>query len=90
MEIEINREDFLSVFQTAATIAPTRSPKPILQNVKLVAETNETTILATDLEIGVRAKVPGVTVKAAGSAVLPGPDQQGSRHFSAQARVSFP
>jgi DNA polymerase-3 subunit beta len=71
VKIEINREDFLSVFQTAATIAPSRSPKPILQNVKLIAEKTGTTLLATDMEIGVRLNVPGVTVNTPGKAILP-------------------
>ncbi|MEC9091239.1 MAG: DNA polymerase III subunit beta [Planctomycetota bacterium] len=71
MKIEINREDFLSVFQTAAAIAPSRSPKPILQNVKLIAEKNSVTILATDLEIGVRVKVGEVKIEKSGSVVLP-------------------
>lgn len=71
MKIEINREEFLSVFQTAATVAPARSPKPILQNVKLIAEESGTTLLATDLEIGVRLSVPGVKVNVPGKAILP-------------------
>ncbi len=71
MKIEIKREEFLSVFQTAATIAPSRSPKPILQNVKLIAEESGTTLLATDLEIGVRLSVPGVKVNTPGKADLP-------------------
>lgn len=71
MKIEINREDFLSVFQTAASIAPTRSPKPILQNVKLIAGESSTTLLATDLDIGVRLTVPGVTVNTPGQVILP-------------------
>ena len=71
MKIEIKREEFLSVFQTAATVAPARSPKPILQNVKLIAEESGTTLLATDLEIGVRLSVPGVTVSVPGKVILP-------------------
>ena len=31
-----------------------RSPKPILQNVKMVAEKGVTTLLATDLEVGIQ------------------------------------
>ena len=86
MKIEINREDFLSVFQTAAAIAPSRSPKPILQNVKLIAEKNSVTILATDLEIGVRVKVGEVKIEksalsggsgGAGVVVLQAPEAPG-------------
>ena len=35
MKITCDREKLLAAFQTAAMVAPTRSPKPILQNVKL-------------------------------------------------------
>jgi DNA polymerase-3 subunit beta len=71
VKIEINREEFLSVFQTAASISPTRSPKPILQNVKLIAEESAATLLATDMEIGVRLNVPGVSVDTPGKCILP-------------------
>jgi DNA polymerase-3 subunit beta len=71
VKIEINREEFLSVFQTAAAIAPSRSPKPILQNVKLVAIESGATLLATDMEIGVRLSVPGITVITPGECILP-------------------
>lgn len=71
MKIEINREEFLSIFQTAAAVAPSRSPKPILQNVKLIAESSSATILATDLEVGVRLSVPGLKVETPGSCILP-------------------
>ena len=41
MKIKCNREKFLAAFQTTAAVAPTRSPKPILQNVKIeVSEQN--------------------------------------------------
>lgn len=71
MKIEVNREEFLSVFQTAASVAPTRSPKPILHNVKIIADKNSTTLVATDLEICVKLNVSGVDVKIPGRAVLP-------------------
>ena len=35
MKITCNREKMLHAFQTVAAIAPARSPKAILQNVKL-------------------------------------------------------
>ena len=41
MKFACERDKLLSAFQTAATVAPSRSPKPILQNVKLVAEPQE-------------------------------------------------
>jgi DNA polymerase-3 subunit beta len=53
-------------------VAPARSPKPILQNLKLVAEPDQTPILmATDLEVGIRHRVLGMKVERPGSVILP-------------------
>ncbi len=71
MKISFERKNFTRHFQTAASVAPTRSPKPILQNVKLEVSSEATTLMATDLEVGIRIAVPGVTVEAPGAAVLP-------------------
>lgn len=71
MKIVGERDKLLAAFQTAATVAPSRSPKPILQNIKLVAEKDKVTFLATDTEVGIRLEVPGVEVVAPGSVVLP-------------------
>ncbi len=70
MKLSASREQLLSAFQTAASVAPLRSPKPILQNVKLEAKKDGVTLLATDLEIGVRIEVPGIEVEAPGSVLL--------------------
>ncbi len=70
LKISCDREQLLQAFQTVATVAPTRSPKPILQNVKLEASENGVTLLATDLEIGISHKVTGVDVQSPGAAVL--------------------
>lgn len=70
MKLRCNREKLLAAYQTAALFAPAKSPKEILQNVKLDA--GETvTLSATDMEVGVRVNVEGVEVDAAGSMVLP-------------------
>jgi DNA polymerase-3 subunit beta len=71
MKIICNREKLLHAFQTVAPIAPARSPKPILQNVKLDVGASTATLMATDLEVGIRYEVTGIEVEAAGSAVLP-------------------
>lgn len=71
MKLSCEREKFLAAFQTAAAVAPARSPKPILQNVKIEASADSVTLMATDLEVGVRIEVPGVDVTSPGSAVLP-------------------
>lgn len=70
MKVTCQRDKLLSAFQTASAVAPARSTKPILQNVKFEVG-QQATLVATDLEVGVRVQVPGVEVNAAGSAVLP-------------------
>ncbi len=71
MKIKIRRESFLRVFQIAAAVAPARSPKTILQNVKLVVGKDGGILTATDMEVGVRLNVPDLDVISAGSAVIP-------------------
>jgi DNA polymerase-3 subunit beta len=71
MKVICDREKLLAAFQTASAVAPLRSPKPILQNVKFEVAPESATMLATDLEIGIRVAVPGIEIQAPGSAVLP-------------------
>ena len=71
MKIKIKREPFANVFAIAAIVAPTRSPKTILQNVKLEAIDNTVRLTATDMEVGVRLIVEDVEVESPGSAVIP-------------------
>src|SRR5262245_2847899 len=71
MKITCNREKLLHAFQTVAAIAPARSPKPILQNVKMEVTPTATTLMATDLEVGIRYEAAGVEVETPGAAVLP-------------------
>jgi len=71
VKVSSDREKLLSAYQTAATVAPSRSPKPILQNVKIDVVGDVATLMATDLEVGIRINVPGVEVKVPGSAILP-------------------
>ncbi len=71
MKITCNREQLLHAFQTVAAVAPSRSPKPILQNVKLEVTPEAATLMATDLEVGIRYAATGVEVETPGAAVLP-------------------
>lgn len=71
MKVACQREKLLSAFQTAASVAPARSPKPILQNVKLEVTAEDAVLLATDLEVGIRIHVSGFEVSAPGSVILP-------------------
>ena len=71
MKIRCNRSKFLEAFQIAASVAPSRSPKTILQNVKLDVTTDGAVLSATDLEVGIRYQVADVEVQVPGSVVLP-------------------
>jgi DNA polymerase-3 subunit beta len=71
MRLTCEREQLSQVFQLAAGVAPTRSPKPILENVKLEARVEGVTLMATDLEVGIRIEIPGIEVTAPGDVVLP-------------------
>ena len=55
----------------AGSIVATRTPKPILQCIKLVATDDTLTLLATDLEAGARHQVTAVQVEEPGEALLP-------------------
>lgn len=72
MKVLCDREGLLVAFGMVSGVVPTRSPKPILQNVKLVADPDEGSILmGTDLEVGIRHRVIGIKVERPGSAILP-------------------
>jgi DNA polymerase-3 subunit beta len=62
----------LAAFGMVGGVVPARSPKPILQNVKLVADPEGgSTLMATDLEVGIRYRVLGVKVDRPGAVILP-------------------
>ncbi len=71
MKLKIKRDSFFASFQLAAAVAPSRSPKPILQNIKIECTEDKTTLTATDMEVGVRMEVADVEVEAAGAAIIP-------------------
>ena len=48
-----------------------RTTKPILSNIKAVAQDDALTLMATDLEVGIRYELRGVTVHRPGEAILP-------------------
>src|SRR5262249_30404421 len=71
MKVHCHREGLLSAFQLAGAAVPSKEIKPILRNIKASAEDDKLTLLATDLELGIRLEVRGVRVEDAGDAVLP-------------------
>lgn len=72
MKISCLREPLTNAFSLAASIAPARSPKEILQNVKITASGGKLTLTATDMEVGIRLEVEeGLEIEAEGTALLP-------------------
>lgn len=71
MKIICEREAFQAAFQTAASVAPQRSPKPVLKNVLLQVTPQGGTLLATDLEVGIRIELSGLEVQTPGTVLLP-------------------
>ena len=71
MKVVVERESFLAAFQMAAAVAPNRSPRAILENVKFEVTETGSILMATDMEVGIRAAVTGVEVATPGVVVLP-------------------
>jgi DNA polymerase-3 subunit beta len=71
MKIRVTREPLLAAIQSAAAVVPSRSPKPVLTNVKFEADAGRAILSATDLEVGIRIELEGVEVDAAGTVLLP-------------------
>ncbi|MFM1903635.1 MAG: hypothetical protein RLZZ440_1535 [Planctomycetota bacterium] len=71
MRIRCPKEPLLAAVQTAASVVPTRSPKPVLTNIRLEAREQAAEISATDLEVGIRAELTGVETLAPGTVLLP-------------------
>jgi DNA polymerase-3 subunit beta len=72
MKITCQRDQLTNAFNLAASIAPTKSPKEILLNVKVTAANDKITLMSTDMDVGIRLEVvDGVEVEAEGTALLP-------------------
>src|SRR5436305_10103275 len=71
MKALCDREGLLEAFGMVSGVVTARSTKPILQNVKLVADGDGSTLMATDLEVGIRYRVLGVKVDQPGAVILP-------------------
>ncbi len=72
MKAICQREGLLAAVQLASVALPARDvAKPILKNLKAVAQEGRCTLMATDLELGIRLDVRGLTVQEPGEAILP-------------------
>ncbi|HBI41551.1 MAG TPA: DNA polymerase III subunit beta, partial [Planctomycetales bacterium] len=71
MRARCRREGLLSACQLASAALPAREVKPILRNLKAVAADGRCTLMATDLEVGIRLDVQGLAIEEPGEAILP-------------------
>lgn len=71
MQVIANREALSEAIAVAQGVVASRTPKPILQCVKLSATNDGLLVTATDLEVGVRYLIKQVEVSAPGEAVVP-------------------
>jgi len=71
MKITAKRENILEGLTLVSSIASIRSPKPILQDLKLETKESALEVSSTDLEIGVRFIVQDVEIKEKGVCALP-------------------
>lgn len=71
MKLYCERDALLGDCQLAAAAAASRDIKPILKHLKAVAEGDRCTLMATDLELGIRLEVRSPEVREGGEAILP-------------------
>src|SRR5258708_11435462 len=71
MKVICPREGLLAASQLAAVAVAVREKKPILRNFKAIAEEGRFTLMATDLEIGIRHEMRSLQILNAGEAMLP-------------------
>src|SRR5436190_9999072 len=71
MKVICNRGALLEALLMAGNVVAARTPKPVLQCVKLTAENNTLTVAATDLEVAIRYSDAQVQIEKAGEALVP-------------------
>ncbi len=71
MKVVCQREGLLSACQLASVAVAARDVKPVLKNLKAVVDNERCTLMATDLELGIRLEVRGIRVEEPGEALLP-------------------
>lgn len=72
MNIQCSRDSLLAACQIVQGAVAARTTKPILANIKAIANTDESlTLMATDLDVGIRYELRGIKVSRAGAAILP-------------------
>ena len=71
MKVNFNTAALQEALSLVTSIVPSRTPKPILRCIKLVADKESVKMCATDLEVGITFTISQVQVVKPGVAVLP-------------------
>ena len=71
MKLTCQRGHLATAFATVSAIVPSRTPKPILQNIKVQATAGGVTLVATDSEVAIRHHIPDCEVQGGGEILLP-------------------
>jgi len=71
MKVTCQRDSLQTACSLVATAVAARTTKPILSNVKAVAEDDRLTLIAYDTEVGIRYDLRGIQVGRSGAAILP-------------------
>lgn len=69
--IRCPREDLLLALQAADAVVPNNSANPIVNNLKLNAESDHLEVSATDTQVGLRALVRRMEIDAPGQVIIP-------------------
>ncbi len=71
MKVICNRGALLEALNVASNAVASRTPKPVLQCIKLTADGSSLTVAATDLEVAIRYTDNQVQVEAPGETLVP-------------------
>lgn len=74
MKIRCQLSKFVPLFSMIAYFASTKDVRPVLQNVKLIANESNVILMATDGEVGARGELPvddAFVIERSGEAILP-------------------
>src|SRR4051812_41846160 len=71
MKVICNRGALLEALMVAGNVVAQRTPKPVLQCVKLTAADNSLTVAATDLEVAIRYTDNQVQIEQPGEILVP-------------------
>lgn len=89
MKVTCPRENLLTACQLVKAAVAARTTKPVLSNIKAVAHDDALTLVAYDMEVGIRYELRGINVARAGSCILPITELEKILRESSDADISL-